>query len=55
MAELNGEIVAFASGGQALQHPGYDAELYTLYSLQSVQGRGIGRALLQAAARELER
>lgn len=53
VAELAGEVVGFTSGGPAPQHPGFDAELYTLYSLRRVQGRGVGRALLLALAREL--
>ncbi|WP_240738432.1 GNAT family N-acetyltransferase [Deinococcus fonticola] len=46
--------MAFASGGPARQYPGYEAELYTLYSLKEVQGHGIGKALLHALARELQ-
>ena len=33
--------------------PGFDAYLDSLYLLQSVQGRGVGRTLLVATAREL--
>ena len=47
VAELNGEIVAFASVGPARDHPGYDDELMTLYSLKRVQGQGIGQRLLE--------
>ena len=53
VAELAGEVVGFTSGGPPRDHPGFDAELYTLYSLRRVQGRGVGRALLLALARDL--
>lgn len=53
VAELAGEVVGFTSGGPGPQHPSFDAELYTLYSLRRVQGRGVGRALLLALARDL--
>lgn len=52
VADLNGEIVAFASVGPARDHPGYDDELMTLYSLQTVQGHGIGRQLLHHAMQD---
>ena len=52
VAEQDGEIVAFASVGPARDHPGYDQELMTLYSLKRVQGQGVGKALLRAAAAE---
>ncbi len=45
VAEQDGIIVAFASAGAARDHPGYEAELMTLYALKSVQGQGLGRAL----------
>ncbi|WP_102127236.1 GNAT family N-acetyltransferase [Deinococcus planocerae] len=53
VAEREGEVVAFTSGGPAREHPGFDAELYTLYALKLAQGRGVGRALVSALAREL--
>ena len=53
----NGQVVGFASGGVLRPHtviPGdYDAELYTLYTLKAAQGRGLGRLLFAAVAREL--
>lgn len=52
IAELNGEIVAFASVGPARDHPGYDDELMTLYSLKEVQGQGIGKKLLGQAIQD---
>lgn len=45
-----GQVVAFASGGAPQDHPGYDAELHTLYSLRAAQGQGTGRALLRGVA-----
>jgi GNAT superfamily N-acetyltransferase len=54
VAEQAGEVVAFASGGPARDHPGVDAELFTLYALKSAQGQGVGRALVSAVARELQ-
>lgn len=51
VAELGGEVVAFASVGPARDHPQYACELMTLYSFRRVQGRGIGKALLHTAAR----
>ena len=57
VAELNAQVVGFASGGALRPHtviPGdYDAELYTLYTLQEAQGRGLGRLLFAAVARDL--
>ena len=56
-AELDGQVIGFASGGAVRPHtviPGdYDAELYTLYALKEAQGRGLGRLLFGAVAREL--
>ncbi|MGY2892717.1 N-acetyltransferase family protein [Deinococcus sp. UYEF24] len=56
-AEQAGRVVAFASAGATRLHtviPGdYDAELYTLYSLKSVHGLGLGRRLLAASAAAL--
>lgn len=54
VTEQAGEVVAFASLGPARDHPGYAYELMTLYSLQRVQGQGIGRALLQAAMNQVK-
>ncbi|MGI4787252.1 MAG: GNAT family N-acetyltransferase [Janthinobacterium lividum] len=50
----DGDIVGFANGGKERSgDPGYHAELYMLYLLQSYQGQGLGRWLMQAAARRL--
>ena len=49
-----GAIVGFAVGGpQRSDVPGYDGELYAIYVLHDQQGKGLGRALAQAVAREL--
>ena len=54
VAEIEGEVVGFASGG-AIREPvhAYDSELYTLYLLKEAQGRGIGRTLLGAVFKVL--
>ncbi|PTA68823.1 GNAT family N-acetyltransferase [Deinococcus arcticus] len=54
VAEEGGAVIAFASGGAARDHAGYDAELLTLYSRRAAQGRGTGRALLRAVAGQLQ-
>ena len=49
-----GEIVGFTEGGRDRNGgPASQAEIYVLYLLKSQQGRGIGRRLLQTAARRL--
>ena len=57
VAELDGQVIGFASGGAVRPHAviagDYDAELYTLYALREAQGRGLGRSLFAAVAREL--
>jgi GNAT superfamily N-acetyltransferase len=54
VAETDGQIVGFAGGGP-IREPfeTYDAELYAIYLLKEVQGRGIGRDLLQAVTQTL--
>jgi GNAT superfamily N-acetyltransferase len=49
-------MIGFAAGG-AIREPldDYDSELYTIYLLERVQGRGIGRALLTSVAEALVR
>ncbi|MFC4424705.1 GNAT family N-acetyltransferase [Deinococcus navajonensis] len=54
VAEVGHQVTGFASGGPAPEHPGFDAEVYTLYSLRAVQGRGLGRTLLQTLVRDLQ-
>lgn len=53
VAEQDGTVVAFASAGPARDHPGYGAELMTLYALKSAQGQGLGRALFAEIVRTL--
>lgn len=53
VAEQDGTVVAFVSAGPARDHPGFEAELMTLYALQSVQGRGLGQALFGAVVQTL--
>jgi L-amino acid N-acyltransferase YncA len=53
VAEADGTVVAFASAGEARDHPGFDSELFTLYALRAAQGNGTGRALLHAVAAAL--
>jgi diamine N-acetyltransferase len=53
VAEVDHELVAFArAGGCALPHPAASslhAELKALYVARSMQGRGLGRALMETA------
>ncbi|UHA72755.1 GNAT family N-acetyltransferase [Paenibacillus sp. 481] len=50
----SGSIVGFASGGpnREQEYP-YDCELYAIYLLEQVQGKGIGRALLHTFAQAM--
>lgn len=50
----SGEIIGFASGGQERTgDPVYKGELMAIYILQTQQGKGIGRCLVQAVAKKL--
>ena len=50
----SGEIIGFANGGKERKgDPEYTSELYMLYLLQSYQGQGLGRRLMQATAKRL--
>ena len=55
VAIQDGVVVGFISGGP-IRDPidGYDAELFTIYTLQHVQRRGIGTALLRKPASRLD-
>ena len=54
VAEQNGAVTGFVAGGPAREpEPGYDAELYALYLLESAQRQGTGRALVAALAQAL--
>jgi L-amino acid N-acyltransferase YncA len=54
VAELDGEVVGFISGGQ-IREPlqEYDAELFAIYLVHQAQRRGLGTALLQKLAQSL--
>ncbi len=47
VAEHEGKIIGFASGGKAinLQLPEYEGELYAIYILESERGKGMGEEL----------
>ena len=54
VAETDGQIIGFAAGGpERTGHALYKAEIYAIYLLEAYQGRGIGRALVQAIAEQL--
>jgi ribosomal protein S18 acetylase RimI-like enzyme len=54
VAAENSYIVGFCSAGPGRDPiPGFPAELYAIYLLQSAQGHGIGRSLVCAAASRL--
>lgn len=55
VAEDAGEIVGFVSAGESRAEvvEAYDGELYAIYLLQSAQGKGIGRKLIEACAKQL--
>ena len=63
VAEVNGSIVGFASGGDNYQYQGCetglgnacDCELGALYMLQQYHGRGIGKALFQQFTMQMRR
>lgn len=47
-------IIGFsAAGPERSEHPVYKGELYAIYLLQEQQGKGAGRALFQAASKQL--
>ena len=49
-----GEVVGFAGGGPERDGtPGYEGEIYAIYVWPQHQGRGIGRQLMAASARQL--
>ncbi len=56
VAEEEGEIVGFVHGMNEREgDPAYTGEVTAIYLLKQFQGRGLGRRLMQAAARELRR
>lgn len=54
VAESDGEIVGFATGGQSRDKNEFDSELYAIYVLQQHQHKNIGRLLLTATAKYLQ-
>jgi GNAT superfamily N-acetyltransferase len=52
VAELDGEVVGFASMGAARDEDGV-GELYAIYAHPSCWGRGVGRALIKRAEQSL--
>jgi ribosomal protein S18 acetylase RimI-like enzyme len=55
LADLGGVPVGYASGGPDRAQPDADlGEVYAIYVLDEFQGRGVGRALLAAAAERLQ-
>jgi len=54
VAESEGEIIGFATGGQSRDKNEFDSELYAIYVLQQHQHRNIGRLLLTATAKYLQ-
>jgi ribosomal protein S18 acetylase RimI-like enzyme len=54
VVEEGGQVVGFSScGRQRDGDQSYDGELYAIYLLQEAQGRGHGRALVEASAEAL--
>lgn len=54
VAEVDGAVVGFCLGGRSrTPDDPFNGEVYAIYVLPEHHGRGIGRALLQVAAREL--
>lgn len=54
VAQCDGEVCGFVCGGALREAiPGYDAELYAIYLLKELQGKGIGRGLTCALVQAL--
>lgn len=53
LAVWQGQIVGLVSGGRCRSLKGFAGEIYVLYCLAAFHGRGIGRALFDAAQYEL--
>lgn len=49
-----GNIVGFAECGPARDSKDFDGELYAIYVVQDMQGKGIGKMLSLSVARELK-
>jgi ribosomal protein S18 acetylase RimI-like enzyme len=50
------KVVGFVNGGRPIDEApeGYDAELYTIYMLRCQHGKGLGRKLMAAVAKDLQ-
>jgi len=56
VAEVEGRIVGFADGGKERSHPeSGEGELYAIYLLKGLQGKGVGRTLFEASRDSLRR
>lgn len=56
VAVEDGEIVGFATGGkERTGNYSADCELFAIYLLQKVQGKGIGKQLMQVVAMDLKK
>ena len=53
VAEVDGTVVGFCLGGRSRTTDPFGGEVYAIYVLPEQQGHGVGRALLQAGAKEL--
>jgi GNAT superfamily N-acetyltransferase len=55
VAEVDGRVVGFTHGAaeRTGDYPLHNAEIYSLYVLKEFHGRGLGRRLVAAMAREL--
>jgi ribosomal protein S18 acetylase RimI-like enzyme len=52
--DVPGHVVGFANYGPARDSEDFDGELYAIYVLQSMQGRGVGKMLVLSAAKDLK-
>ena len=59
VAEHKGDLVGFAAGGRqrdtGLIEQGFTGEIMAVYVLQDMQGRGVGRRLMNAVANNLHK
>jgi ribosomal protein S18 acetylase RimI-like enzyme len=53
VAEIDGAVIGFCLGGRSRTTDPFRGEVYAIYVLPEHQGRGAGRALLEAGAKEL--
>jgi GNAT superfamily N-acetyltransferase len=56
IAEMDGKIAGFANAAKNRDKESpYPGELYTIYALKSIHGRGVGRKLFEATKSNLEK